>query len=591
MNNRYFSLLRRLWAHLSPRRRGQFVLLLGLSGISALAEMIGLGIVFPFLGVLISPEKVMAIPTISRGMAFLGLNTTNGLLVGLTALLVVATIAASAVKLLLSYTSAKISFLAAGDLNVDVFRRTLFQPYCVHISRNSSEIIAGINAKVSHAMLFIHQSITLLSSIIVLTALTVTLININLFATLSSLLCFGMAYLLISRLVKQRLRRNGKILSVEVPRTFKTLQEGLGGIRDVLLDRSQEYYCDIYAGSDRKIRRAQAANSFVNTSPRYLMEGFGITFIVILASWLTLKNDVGQDVLPVLGALALGAQRMLPALQAIYGAWANIVSSEASVLDAINLLDQPLPPEVLAPSTAPIQFSHAIELKAVDFSYHGGGTLVLQGVNLTIRKGDRIGIVGSTGSGKSTLLDILMGLLEPTHGCLSVDGKVISGENCFAWRQNIAHVPQSIFLADGTVAENIALGTPAEKINLDRVKEAARQARISDVVEARTEGYGTCVGERGVKLSGGQRQRIAVARALYKQATVLVLDEATSALDTTTEAEVMDAVRDLNPMLTIIMVAHRLTTVRNCDRIIRVEGGKIVASGTFDEVIAVPEFG
>jgi len=585
MTNRYLSLLIRLWAHLPPRRRVQFLLSLGLSGVSAISEMIGLGIVFPFLAVMVSPEKVMAMPMVGKITSFMEIRSTEELLLALTAALVISTLVASAVKLLLLWVSARVSIMAAGDLSVELYRRTLFQPYVTRIVRNSSEIIAGVGTKVSHAMLFLHQTTTMLSSAVILSALIITLVAIDPRAALWSGVTFGTAYVLISRIVKKRLRRNGEILSSEAPRTVKALQEGLGGIRDVLLGGTQAYYCKLYADSNWKIRQAQAANSFINMAPRYLMEGLGVTFIAVLAYWLTLGGNVGQSALPVLGALALGAQRMLPTLQAIYGAWANILSSEASVSDTLALLDHPLPAEAFGPIPEPLGLRNCIRFESIDFSYQSTEEPVLKNINLTIKKGERIGIVGSTGSGKSTLLDILTGLLPPSSGRLVVDETPITEANSRAWRQSIAHVPQSIFLADASIAENIALGKAVADIDMDRVRRAAIQAQIADLIESRPDGYFAQVGERGVKLSGGQRQRIAIARALYKNASVLVLDEATSALDNSTEKEVMDALQKLDPGLTIVIVAHRVASVKGCERVVRVEAGKIVADGSFEAVL------
>jgi ATP-binding cassette subfamily B protein len=315
------------------------------------------------------------------------------------------------------------------------------------------------------------------------------------------------------------------------------------------------------------------------------MEAVGMVMIAALAYALSRQVGGIATALPVLGALALGAQRLLPALQQIYGSWAGIAGNHGSLADTIELLDQPLPAEILQPDPAPLLFQDAIRFDAVRFRYTGDGPWVLDGLNLTILKGARIGFVGSTGSGKSTTLDLLMGLLIPTEGELLVDGHPISGERLRAWQKTIAHVPQSIYLADATLAENIAFGVPPDTIDLDRVQQAARQAQIADFIESSPEGYKAHVGERGIRLSGGQRQRIGIARALYKQASVLVFDEATSALDNATEQSVMDAIEGLGSDLTILLIAHRLTTVRRCDTIVELEQGQVVAQGTYEQLL------
>ena len=309
--------------------------------------------------------------------------------------------------------------------------------------------------------------------------------------------------------------------------------------------------------------------------------------VVIAALAYVLSQQVGgiSSALPVLGLLALGAQRLLPSLQQLYVSWASIVGSQASIEDILKLLDQPLPEvqQELIPSQ--YSFQQDVRFDSVHFRYNNDGPWVLKGLNLVIKKGSRVGLVGSTGSGKSTTLDLLMGLLMPTEGNILIDGEPVSGKYLRDWQRSIAHVPQSIFLADTSLAENIAFGIPLDKIDLGRVKIAARQAQIADYIESRPEGYKTYVGERGIRLSGGQRQRIGIARALYRQASVLVLDEATSALDNTTEQLVLDAMGTLSSELTVVLIAHRLTTVRHCDVIIELEHGKVVAQGTYDELI------
>jgi ABC-type multidrug transport system fused ATPase/permease subunit len=333
------------------------------------------------------------------------------------------------------------------------------------------------------------------------------------------------------------------------------------------------------------LRKAKANNVFISGSPRPAMEALGMVLIAVLAYVLTRQTGGIATALPVLGALALGAQRLLPALQQSYSAWSNITGSHASLADAIALLDQPLPIELLQPAPAPRPFQDSVRFDDVRFRYTSDGPWVLDCLNLTIPKGARIGFVGSTGSGKSTTLDLLMGLLIPSEGGLLVDGQPISGNHLRAWQRTIAHVPQGIYLADTTLAENIAFGVPYDDIDLNRVRQAARQAQIADFIESSPEGYQAYVGERGIRLSGGQRQRIGIARALYKQASVLVFDEATSALDNATEQSVMTSIEGLNRDLTILIIAHRLTTVQRCDTIVELEHGRVVAQGTYEQLL------
>jgi ATP-binding cassette subfamily B protein len=426
----------------------------------------------------------------------------------------------------------------------------------------------------------------LVSSIVLLVGIIIALIFINPMVALITTTGFGIVYGLLTWLTRRRLKRNSQRISYEYTQVIKSLQEGLGGIRDVLLDGTQQVYCDLYRKSILRMRQANGNNIFIGGSPRFAMESLGIVLITVLAFSLSRQSGGVSSALPVLGALALGAQRLLPALQQIYGAWTSIVGSQASLAGTIELLDQPIPPaEVLQITVVPKSFCDDIRFKGVRFRYTSDSPWVINGINLVIPKGARIGFVGSTGSGKSTMTDLLMGLLTPTEGEFLVDGQLISGNLVAAWQRNIAHVPQNIFLADITLAENIAFGVPHSSIDMILVQKVSQQAQIADFIESRPEGYNAFVGERGVRLSSGQCQRIGIARALYKQAAVLVLDEATSALDNVTEQSVMEAIERLNRNLTILLIAHRLTTVRSCDIIVEMENGRIVAQGTYEQLL------
>ena len=576
----------RLWRHLSKRRQRQFVLLMVLMLLSVAAEIISLGAVLPFIGVLAAPEVVFGHRVVARAASAWGIESPDQLVLPLTIAFAAAALISGAIRLLLAWVSTRLTYNTGADLSLEVYRRTLYQPYRVHISRSSSEVISGITSKVGATILgVLLPLVTLVSAAMLLIAIMLTLIVIDPLVALIAAGGFGGSYALITWRTRRSLRRNSMRIAAEQTQVVKALQEGLGGIRDVLLDGTQPVYCNIYSQADRPLRRAQGTNIFIAQSPRYAMEAFGMVLIAALAYLLSRGPGGIGTALPVLGALAVGAQRMLPALQQTYASWASIAGSHGLLADTIELLDQPLPEAALQPAPAPLGFADAIRFDAVSFRYAADGPWVLDGLDLTIAKGARVGFVGATGSGKSTTMDLLMGLLTPTQGEIRVDGEAISGARIRAWQRTIAHVPQSIYLADATVAENIAFGVPRHEIDLERVRQAARQAQIAEFVEGGAQGYDAFVGERGIRLSGGQRQRIGIARALYKRASVLVLDEATSALDSVTEQSVMDAIEGLSRDLTILLIAHRLSTVRRCDTIVELAHGRVVAEGRYEQLL------
>ena len=584
--NSIFSLISKLWLHMSVRRRRQFGVLLILMIITSFTEVFSIGAILPFLGVLTAPQRVFEHPIAQPAIQFLNLTSADQLLLPLTILFCVAVLVAGGMRLLLVWASMRLSFGAGADISLDIYRRTLYQPYSVHVSRNSSEVIAGITNK-SNSVIFstIVPILTIISSVFMLSAILIAIIYVNPLIAFIAFGSFGMLYLVIIKFTRKRLMLGGECVAREAVNVHKSLQEGLSGIRDVLIDGSQATYCQIYRDSDLPMRRAQGDSFFISTAPRYFMEALGMLLIAILAYILAFQPDGVSKAIPILGVLALGAQRLLPVLQQTYASVSGIIGGQATLRDTLELLNQPLPDDAHQSHTEPLPFKQSITLNQLSFRYSDTSTWVLKNLNIKVNKGSRVGIIGSTGGGKSTLLDVVMGLLQPTEGSLEVDGQAINNTNRRAWQSHIAHVPQAIFLADSSIAENIAFGVPKKDIDHERVKLAARQAQISDAIESWPMQYKTFVGERGIRLSGGQRQRIAIARALYKQADVIIFDEATSALDNETEQAVMQAIDNLSSNLTIIMIAHRLSTLRNCVQIIELAGGAIKQTGTYSEIV------
>ena len=509
----------------------------------------------------------------------MGFTEASQLLLPATLAFVAAAVLAAVVRLANLWLSGRLAASVGSDLSCEAYRRTLYQPYGVHVQRNSSTVITGTTSQIARTVAALTALLQLINSAVVSAGLLIGLLLIDAMTAVFTAVLFGSVYVLLAVTVRRELRRNGQKITEAYRQQLNSLQEGLGSIRDVLLDGSQPAYLQIYRQADRPLRLLTSRNTFLTAFPRYALEALGLVAIALLGGLLVLQRGSGAAVIPFLGALALGAQRLLPSLQQIYSGWASLRGYNSAINAVLEMLSQPLPPVVNIAEPLPLR--EDIRLQGVHFRYGLEQPDVLRGLDLEIRRGERIGLIGSTGSGKSTTIDLLMGLLAPTAGLVLVDGvnlhDPLHPERLSAWRASIAHVPQSIYLADSSFAENIAFGIPSSQIDLARVKEVAVQAQIASFIESTPDGYESSVGERGVRLSGGQRQRIGIARALYKQSRVLVFDEATSALDSRTELEVMEAIEELSQFLTVIMIAHRLSTLQSCDRVIRLSQGRIAA--------------
>jgi len=585
-------MLKKLWQYLSQRRKKQFGLLLALMILASFTEMISVGAVLPFLGVLTAPEEVFHHPfmqaTINGLEQMFGIATItepDQLILPLTIAFIAAALLAGAIRLTLLYVMTRYSYATGADLSINIYRRTLYQPYSMHVARNSSEVINGIITKTNTVInSVLNPLLTLISSTILLIGIITVLFTINVKVALTASIGFSLLYLGVIRFTRTQLKENSQIIAEQSTKMVKSLQEGLGGVRDVLIDGSQQFYCDLYRKADLPLRRATGNNVFISGSPRYVMEAIGMSLIAGLAYVMTQQKGGMSTAIPVLGVLALGAQRLLPALQQAYGAYSNIKGAKSSFNDVLELLDQPIPNHADQPLPTPLEFEEHIRINNLNFRYTEDTPWVIKNISMKLTKGSRIGFVGVTGSGKSTLLDIIMGLLQPTGGEITIDGQLITNENRRAWQAHVAHVPQNIYLSDSTIEENIAFGVSKEKIDHKQVEKAAKQAQIAELIDGWQEGYQTFVGERGIRLSGGQRQRIGIARALYKKANVLIFDEATSALDNETEQAVMEAIEGLGRDLTVLIIAHRLTTLKGCEKIVKLDKNA-AHIGSYQEII------
>jgi ABC-type multidrug transport system fused ATPase/permease subunit len=572
----------RLLSHLPRRRRVQLYLLIVLMLAGAAAELLSLAAVVPFVTVLANASGSASQPAVRTFLEFTGVDA-DSLPFAISMVFSVLVVAAATVRLTLLWASARFCYGWGHDLSSELYRKTLHRPYSFHISRNSSEIIGAIGKVQVVISSYINPVLNGLIATILATAIIGTLMAIDPVTAIGGAAVFGGCYFLIASLVRQRLRGLGLIFAKTNDQRIQAVQEGLGGIRDVILDRAQAAYQQRFSTFDDQYRRAQARSEFLNGSPRVMIEAVGMLLLAGFAlAYSSNKASLGA-LLPVLGALALGVQRLMPLLQQVYRGWSAMVNAQASLDDVLKLIEYE-PPKLLEGEQ--LEFAAAITLRGVSFCYgRAGSATVLHDINLDIRRGERIGIVGPTGSGKSTLVDLLMGLLFPAGGQLRVDGAEITPQNAAAWQRHIAHVPQTIFLTDASLMENIAFAVAPGRIDRSRVEAAAQAAQIHNHIVSLPEGYQTRAGERGVKLSGGQRQRIGIARALYRQADVLVLDEATSALDDVTEERVMRGIDAIARDVTVIVIAHRLSTLKGCDRILQLERGRLVAVSTYQQLM------
>lgn len=569
MNNK--PLILSIWPFLTGRRKFQLLFLILLMFFGAIAEMASLGAIIPFIAALSETDINSSFFT-RFGIQNLALDEDKSIVIIVCIVFISLILLSISVRLALAYFSNKIAYGIGADLGVRVFNSIIRRPYRWHIENNSSASIGGITKVYLVVSGYIQPILNIITSSVIFICLTSLLFYIEPVATGFGLMLCGILYALIAVVVKNLLRRNGSTIAQVNDQRIKELQEALGGIRDLILDSCQEIYTAKFHSLDHRMRMAQASNDFLMTSPRILIEAIffiGLSIFVFYGA----RGGGIQEILPSLAALGMGVQRLMPLTQSIYAGWNSIVANERSVRDVFELLDFN-PPEV---TPYDIRFSNEMLLENASFWYTDDSSKVaLNNVSIRIAKGNIVGIIGATGSGKSTLVDVLMGLIPLRSGIFKVDQIELNDESKLkSWGSLISHVPQSIYLADCSIAENIAFGVPIDAIDWGKLRLAAKSAEALEFIELLPDGFMSLIGEKGARLSGGQRQRIGLARALYRNSKVLILDEATSALDSFTESKVIENIVGNFKDLTIIMVAHRFSTLRHTDFVVKIEDGLV----------------
>jgi ATP-binding cassette subfamily B protein len=553
---------------------------------SSLAQMVSVAAIFPFLSALGNTQQFLQEPRLRPLLGVLHIDTAQRLVLALAIGFIATQVFGNGLALLVLHVRYKLAGRVAAAISSQAYYASLHQSFSFYSRQHSSALIQtliGDTDQVCFGLLM--PGFDLISNAILTPFLIFTLVLISWQIAIGSALILGISYFLIFRSRQQLLKLNGQLMTNSNQAKVQVIQESIGGIRELLLDHSQPFFHQLYNERENTLRYAFATNMIIANSPTPIIETIVLSSIAILALSLGRGGDFSQ-VVPVLGSLSLGAKRLLPALQSVFGNLANVQGAQASLSRLLLTLDRPIDPLMQQPIPPPVGVDRELRLSEVWFRYDEGGDWVLRGLDLTIAAKTTVAFVGSTGSGKSTTADLILGLLSPQRGQVLVDGVPLQGQRLMQWQAAIAHVPQQIYLRDGSLASNIAFGLPEEEIDFLQVRKAAKLAQIHEFIEGLPAGYETYVGEQGVRLSGGQRQRIGIARALYKNASIIVFDEATSALDNATEREVMAAIEGLGGQFTIILIAHRLSTVERCDLVIELDQGRVVGQGRYDELLA-----
>ncbi len=580
----------RIFDLLDKTEQRRFLILMGLLILVAIAELAGLGAVFLLLGVLSDPDRIQESERLSWAYETFGFSSVSSFQVALAILAILVVLSSQAIKMAGIYASARFSSMRQYTLSSRLLSIYLRQPYTWYLGRSSSDVSRRVLSEVNN---FIGK--VLLPSLNLVSAALVTLAIIGFLLAVDPVICIatgliiGGGYLGIYFWQRRRLKWIGKELVRHNQTRFRLTQEAMGGFKEVKLMGLERGYSRRFESAALKAARHGAYASVLQQLPRIALEAIVFGFLIGLVMVLLLWNEGNlAAIIPKLGIFAFATLRLLPSLQKIYAAFTSILVGQASLEQIYDDFMKASKTAVDLPTGGDkrLGLDQAITLENVAFSYPAAERTALRNVSLRIPKCTTVGIVGGTGAGKTTLVDLILGLLSPDSGEIRIDETPLSRDNLRSWQRSIGYVPQSIFLTDDSVRQNIAFGVPQDAIDNHAVERAAKLAALHDfVIEELPEGYETIVGERGVRLSGGQRQRIGIARALYHSPSLLILDEATSALDNITERVVMEAVETIRDEMTIIMIAHRLSTVRNCDVIYVMEHGTVASSGTYDELL------
>ena len=582
-------MLKKYGALLEPRARRRLLVLCGIAVVAGFLETVAVASIVPFLAALASPALALSDPRLVRLHALLGGGNQSQFLAYLGGIVLLILVVANGFSAMTTWLMLRFANRQGHALSVRLLASYLAKPYIFYLDRNTAELQKNVFGEVQRVttgvLIPAAQMLTRLSAAVFLCAL---LLLVNPLMALVVAAVLGGAYAILYKVARATLHGAGRTSVDSGTLRARHAIEALTGAKEIKLLGREGEFVERFREPSLHWADAQTKAQALGQLPRYAVETVALSLIVLLAIYLLGAGRGMGELLPLLGLYAFAGYRLMPALQHIFSGFAAVRSSQPAleaVLADLSPQDKLVAATGSAAQESRIPIRASVELVNARYQYPGKDTWALQPVTLQIPKYSSIALVGATGCGKTTVVDLLMGLLRPAAGCLRVDGVEINETNVRRWQRSIGHVPQQIFLCDDSIARNIALGLPDREIDMARVEQAARLARLHDfVVGSLPNGYAAVVGDRGIRLSGGQRQRIGIARALYSDPELLVLDEATSALDNVTENAVFEALQALSGHKTIVMVAHRLSTVRDCDLICVMDRGRVVEQGRYDEL-------
>jgi ATP-binding cassette, subfamily B, bacterial PglK len=581
---------RKMFEILTSKQKRQLCLLFTLSVIVSLTEVLGIVSIAPFMTVAANPTIIHTNSFLSE-LFSLGRFTSEGtflktLGLGVLLVLIVGNVLGFALNWSLTFFGTHIGRV----ISVNLFKSYLNKDYLFHTQSNTAVLVKNVFHEVLRvANNLIVQSLVLSSKLITIIFIAGGLFLLDPLLATSIGITLGACYIAIYTITKKKLLANGTEMSLQIGNSYQIANEGLGGIKDVKLSAKENSYVKLLDKILKKYERLAVYNSVMPLTPRYVLEIFIFGGSIISLLYFLDKGRTLSEFLPVISLFALAGIKLMPALQIVFSGVttikSNMFSFDLIVNDLTTLVSEELSYDGHHFKESLFKNFKVLNVENVSFKYSGADKNVLENVTLQIQRNTTCAFVGQSGSGKSTLVDLLSGLLLPNSGNIKVDQSTLNKENIKVWQSEISYVPQSVYLTDGNFIENIAFGEDEKTIDMELVFQSAKLARIHDFIESRQQGYESKVGERGVQISGGQRQRIGIARALYRNPSVLIFDEATSALDSITESEIMESIVSLSGKKTIILISHRMSSIKYCDQIFLLDKGRLVADGTYSDLI------